>query len=103
MSARSGALREARPLGLRVGLAAVLAVLLAIGIAGVILYPRTIAETGPGLVLGMPDAHASNRTAQEVAAGDYRIRPHGPNQMPRQFAIRDHRIRAHGPNQMPKR
>jgi hypothetical protein len=103
MSAKSGALREARPRGLEVGLAAVVAVLLVIRIAVAIWFPRTITETGSGSVLGMPDAYVSNQTTQEFAARDYGIRPHGPNQMPKQMAVRHHRIRPHGLNQMPKR
>lgn len=82
MSARSVALREG-PLGLHVGLVVVLAVLLAIGITVTIWFPRTMADTGSGLVRGVSESYSSNQMSKESAIHDYRIRPHGPNQMPK--------------------
>jgi hypothetical protein len=101
MSARSGALHEVRPQARHVGLAAVPTALLAIGIAVAIWFPRTMADTGSGVVRH-PHAYSSNQTKESVLP-EYRIRPHGFDQMPKRPGIHDRWVGPHGSDQMPRR
>jgi hypothetical protein len=102
MSARSGALHEVRPQALHIGLVAVPTALLAIGIAVAIWFPRTMADTGSGVVRHVPHAHSSNQTWESVLP-EYRIRPHGLDQIPKRPGIHGRWAGPHGSDQMPRR
>jgi hypothetical protein len=102
MSARSGAFHEVRSQALHVGLVAVPTVLLAIGIAVAIWFPRTMADRGSVVVPHVTHAYSTNQTKESVLP-EYRIRPHGPDQMPKRPRIHDSWIGPHGSDQMPKR
>ena len=100
MSTRSGAYRQSHPIGLQVLLAAVVALLVVVGIALAVGLSGPIDATGSAPLEGAPGVHAPNQT---FAVPDYGIVPHGPDQMPKRFSATDYDIRPHGPNQMPKR